>query len=63
MDYTESKELIAQKERQKKIKNTKSKLKKLTSEELLKIATSQNLDDTIFTELAERLVDGGEEIK
>lgn len=60
---SESKELIAQKERQKKIKNTKSKLKKLTSEELLKIATSQNLDDTIFTELAERLVDGGEEIK
>lgn len=59
----ESKELIAEKERQKKIKNTKSKLKKLTSEELLKIATSQNLDDTIFTELAERLVDGGKEIK
>lgn len=58
----ESKELIQERERQKKIKDIKNKLRNLDPKEIMDIAKKEKVNDEIFTALAQKLVDGGKEI-
>ena len=53
----EPKALIKEKERQKKIKETKSKLKKMTGEELTNLLTTNELNDSVFDLIATTIVD------